>query len=227
MYPNPHTSLSLYSSRFSFPGELDPERMGSGIQYGDAALRQLRSPRRAQPQGAQECGCQWTCPVTQRDKVKSQSICVFVLCMHHKMTRCFMPQSKILQKCQSSLVWQERLAILLIALCAVHLLHSATPCLPPVTHLVIYKPPSEFRFRVEGFLVSSKTHFLLLLQAWFCKPERKHAFITVTQDYFHAGNHLLVTGVNIAREKIETNNASVSPNSPACQPHDYSFLLKT
>lgn len=40
-----------------FLGELDPERMGSGIQYGDAALRQLRSPRRAQPQGAQECGC--------------------------------------------------------------------------------------------------------------------------------------------------------------------------
>ncbi|TKS69976.1 Ras-related protein [Collichthys lucidus] len=38
-------------------GELDPERMGSGIQYGDAALRQLRSPRRAQPQGTQECGC--------------------------------------------------------------------------------------------------------------------------------------------------------------------------
>ncbi|OBS78588.1 hypothetical protein A6R68_19014 [Neotoma lepida] len=29
-------------------GELDPERMGSGIQYGDAALRQLRSPRRTQ-----------------------------------------------------------------------------------------------------------------------------------------------------------------------------------
>lgn len=56
-YPNPHTSLSPYSSRFSFPGELDPERMGSGIQYGDAALRQLRSPRRTQAQGAQECGC--------------------------------------------------------------------------------------------------------------------------------------------------------------------------
>ncbi|KAI1240775.1 hypothetical protein IHE44_0009218 [Lamprotornis superbus] len=35
-------------------GELDPERMGSGIQYGDAALRQLRSPRRAQAQSAQE-----------------------------------------------------------------------------------------------------------------------------------------------------------------------------
>lgn len=38
-------------------GELDPERMGSGIQYGDAALRQLRSPRRSQGPGAQECGC--------------------------------------------------------------------------------------------------------------------------------------------------------------------------
>ncbi|XP_042336455.1 ras-related protein Rab-4A isoform X2 [Sceloporus undulatus] len=38
-------------------GELDPERMGSGIQYGDAALRQLRSPRRAQAQSVQECGC--------------------------------------------------------------------------------------------------------------------------------------------------------------------------
>ncbi|CAL8235918.1 unnamed protein product [Boreogadus saida] len=38
-------------------GELDPERMGSGIQYGDAALRQLRSPRRGQPQGGQDCSC--------------------------------------------------------------------------------------------------------------------------------------------------------------------------
>ncbi|KAB0358589.1 hypothetical protein FD754_002745, partial [Muntiacus muntjak] len=38
-------------------GELDPERMGSGIQYGDAALRQLRPPRRAQTPSAQECGC--------------------------------------------------------------------------------------------------------------------------------------------------------------------------
>lgn len=53
----PQTSVSLCSCRPSFSGELDPERMGSGIQYGDAALRQLRSPRRAQPQGAQECGC--------------------------------------------------------------------------------------------------------------------------------------------------------------------------
>ncbi|KAF0043330.1 hypothetical protein F2P81_004667 [Scophthalmus maximus] len=48
----------LEASRFAQEnGELDPERMGSGIQYGDAALRQLRSPRRAQPQGTQECGC--------------------------------------------------------------------------------------------------------------------------------------------------------------------------
>uniref|UniRef100_A0A8C5ZCK1 Ras-related protein Rab-4 n=1 Tax=Marmota marmota marmota TaxID=9994 RepID=A0A8C5ZCK1_MARMA len=38
-------------------GELDPERMGSGIQYGDAALRQLRSPRRTQATSVQECGC--------------------------------------------------------------------------------------------------------------------------------------------------------------------------
>ncbi|XP_068923963.1 ras-related protein Rab-4A-like [Petaurus breviceps papuanus] len=38
-------------------GELDPERMCSGIQYGDAALRQLRSPHRAQAQSAQKCGC--------------------------------------------------------------------------------------------------------------------------------------------------------------------------
>lgn len=49
---------SISCDRFvSFSGELDPERMGSGIQYGDAALRQLRSPRRAQAQSAQECGC--------------------------------------------------------------------------------------------------------------------------------------------------------------------------
>lgn len=38
-------------------GELDPERMGSGIQYGDAALRQLRSPRLAQAPSGQEYGC--------------------------------------------------------------------------------------------------------------------------------------------------------------------------
>ncbi|XP_066840787.1 ras-related protein Rab-4B [Anser cygnoides] len=34
-------------------GELDPERMGSGIQYGDASLRQLRQPRgRRRPAGS-------------------------------------------------------------------------------------------------------------------------------------------------------------------------------
>lgn len=49
-------SMFLWPFCFS-SGELDPERMGSGIQYGDAALRQLRSPRRAQAQSAQECGC--------------------------------------------------------------------------------------------------------------------------------------------------------------------------
>ncbi|KAF1429733.1 Ras-related protein Rab-4B, partial [Spheniscus humboldti] len=38
-------------------GELDPERMGSGIQYGDASLRQLRQPRGAQAQSRQQCGC--------------------------------------------------------------------------------------------------------------------------------------------------------------------------
>uniref|UniRef100_A0A2I3H8J0 RAB4A, member RAS oncogene family n=1 Tax=Nomascus leucogenys TaxID=61853 RepID=A0A2I3H8J0_NOMLE len=38
-------------------GELDRERMGSDIQYGDAALRQLRSPRHARAPSAQECGC--------------------------------------------------------------------------------------------------------------------------------------------------------------------------
>lgn len=54
--PSLNTSLCLLIYFLSL-GELDPERMGSGIQYGDAALRQLRSPRRAQPQGAQECGC--------------------------------------------------------------------------------------------------------------------------------------------------------------------------
>lgn len=38
-------------------GELDPERMGSGIQYGDASLRQLRQPRSAQAVSPQPCGC--------------------------------------------------------------------------------------------------------------------------------------------------------------------------
>ncbi|XP_034294243.1 ras-related protein Rab-4B isoform X2 [Pantherophis guttatus] len=38
-------------------GELDPERMGSGIQYGDASLRQLRQPRSSQAQARQQCTC--------------------------------------------------------------------------------------------------------------------------------------------------------------------------
>ncbi|XP_069763879.1 ras-related protein Rab-4B [Narcine bancroftii] len=38
-------------------GELDPERMGSGIQYGDASLRQLRQPRSMQTQNKQQCNC--------------------------------------------------------------------------------------------------------------------------------------------------------------------------
>lgn len=53
-------SLRIFSSNrilLCWSGELDPERMGSGIQYGDAALRQLRSPRRAQAESVQECGC--------------------------------------------------------------------------------------------------------------------------------------------------------------------------
>ncbi|KAF0030417.1 hypothetical protein F2P81_017148 [Scophthalmus maximus] len=38
-------------------GELDPERMGSGIQYGDASLRQLRQPRGTTTQNKQHCSC--------------------------------------------------------------------------------------------------------------------------------------------------------------------------
>ncbi|XP_040301735.1 ras-related protein Rab-4B isoform X3 [Vulpes vulpes] len=48
----------LEASRFAQEnGELDPERMGSGIQYGDASLRQLRQPRSAQAVAPQPCGC--------------------------------------------------------------------------------------------------------------------------------------------------------------------------
>ncbi|XP_042153046.1 ras-related protein Rab-4B isoform X1 [Oncorhynchus tshawytscha] len=38
-------------------GELDPERMGSGIQYGDSSLRQLRQPRGSAAQIKQQCNC--------------------------------------------------------------------------------------------------------------------------------------------------------------------------
>uniref|UniRef100_A0AAY5KX25 Ras-related protein Rab-4B n=1 Tax=Esox lucius TaxID=8010 RepID=A0AAY5KX25_ESOLU len=38
-------------------GELDPERMGSGIQYGDASLRQQRQHRGSTAQTKQQCNC--------------------------------------------------------------------------------------------------------------------------------------------------------------------------
>ncbi|XP_053908846.1 ras-related protein Rab-4B isoform X2 [Cuculus canorus] len=38
-------------------GELDPERMGSGIQYGDASLRHLRQPRGSAAPQRQPCTC--------------------------------------------------------------------------------------------------------------------------------------------------------------------------
>lgn len=88
MYPT-FSDLSLYSSFLSFSGELDPERMGSGIQYGDAALRQLRSPRRAQPQGAQECGCQCTRTLTERQGDTPECL-RFVLCLYHNVTVMFL-----------------------------------------------------------------------------------------------------------------------------------------
>ncbi|XP_062055953.1 ras-related protein Rab-4B-like, partial [Lepus europaeus] len=39
------------------PGKLDPERMGSGIQYGDASLHPLWQPRSAQAVTPQPGGC--------------------------------------------------------------------------------------------------------------------------------------------------------------------------
>ena len=47
-------SLLIYSSHF-VAGELDPERMGSGIQYGDASLRRLQ--RQQQTQKRPDCAC--------------------------------------------------------------------------------------------------------------------------------------------------------------------------
>nr|XP_025040854.1 ras-related protein Rab-4B [Pelodiscus sinensis] len=38
-------------------GELDPERMGSGIQYGDTSLRHLKQPHGAQAQSKPPCSC--------------------------------------------------------------------------------------------------------------------------------------------------------------------------
>ncbi|XP_051521088.1 ras-related protein Rab-4B isoform X2 [Myxocyprinus asiaticus] len=48
----------LEASRFAQEnGELDPERMGSGIQYGDASLRNIRQPRGSAAQTRQQCNC--------------------------------------------------------------------------------------------------------------------------------------------------------------------------
>lgn len=49
--------VTFYASGSLFKGELDPERMGSGIQYGDASLRQLRQPRGTTTQNRQQCNC--------------------------------------------------------------------------------------------------------------------------------------------------------------------------
>ena len=40
---------------FFIAGELDPERMGSGIQFGDRSLRKHTSERRSQKQS--DCSC--------------------------------------------------------------------------------------------------------------------------------------------------------------------------
>lgn len=36
-------------------GELDPERIGSGIQYGDATLRRLNQGQSQRPKAGAEC----------------------------------------------------------------------------------------------------------------------------------------------------------------------------
>ena len=46
--------VDLLKSHF-VAGELDPERMGSGIQYGDASLRRLQ--RQQQTQKRPDCAC--------------------------------------------------------------------------------------------------------------------------------------------------------------------------
>lgn len=43
------TIISLYI------GELDPERIGSGIQYGDATLRRLNQGQSQRPKAGAEC----------------------------------------------------------------------------------------------------------------------------------------------------------------------------
>ena len=45
----------LYMHKMDTIGELDPERMGSGIQFGDRSLRKHTTERR--PQKQSDCSC--------------------------------------------------------------------------------------------------------------------------------------------------------------------------
>ena len=47
--------MYLFDYRLFVAGELDPERMGSGIQYGDASLRRLN--RQQAQQKRPDCAC--------------------------------------------------------------------------------------------------------------------------------------------------------------------------
>ena len=40
---------------FAFSGELDPERIGSGIQYGDATMHRLKNSSSQRPKLPAEC----------------------------------------------------------------------------------------------------------------------------------------------------------------------------
>ena len=50
-----HTLGAQVMDMFFIAGELDPERMGSGIQFGDRSLRKHTSERRSQKQS--DCSC--------------------------------------------------------------------------------------------------------------------------------------------------------------------------
>ena len=55
-YLNSETFINGVISKIFFTGDLDPEKMGSGIQYGDATLRRLN--RQQQPkQRKGPCDC--------------------------------------------------------------------------------------------------------------------------------------------------------------------------
>ena len=51
----PYSFTSSHIFIFLFTGELDPDRMGSGIQYGDPSLR--RSIRPGKQEERQKCAC--------------------------------------------------------------------------------------------------------------------------------------------------------------------------